>query len=151
MQHPPCRLRHALVLCMTALISVHGFYPGNILVLRVTNSANGALTGSAAAVWIDEIALNGSLAQAPVGLPTTGPSSCTLAGNTTAEGKLSISPNGGHVGIACYLAPEGTPAVTSSTRSRAVVILNATAALSQPQSTGTAFTSPPRRVYGAIM
>jgi hypothetical protein len=141
--------RGSLLGLLFTTISVSGFYSGNILVLRVTTRT--VLSDSSTAVFVDEIALNGSLAQMPVAIPTGGASACTLSGNDKTEGQLSMSPNGANVALACYMTPEGTPAVVTTAVQRAVVVLNANGSLNSPQGMGLAYTDPARHVHSAVM
>jgi hypothetical protein len=126
------------------------FSPGNIIALRVSTCPGCYLSDSATAIFVDEIAANGTLSQ-PIPVPATGPFACTLAGNATSEGQLSMSPNGANVGFACYLAPVGTDAVVQRGGTRAVVVLNANASLSTPQGMGLTYTVPPRHVHTAVI
>jgi hypothetical protein len=138
------------LLCFITALPASGFFSGNIIALRVT-SLGEPLSGTAEAIFIDEIGVNGSLIQTPVSIPSSGPAACTLSGNSTLEGQLSMSPNGANVAWACYLAPRGTPDVVNLPVSRAVIVLNANGSLNSPLGMGNAYTVPPRHVHSAVV
>lgn len=139
--------RLVLFLCIAGAAA---FYPGNILALRVV-PANGSDADDSAPVFIDEIALNGSLSQAPVPIPANGSDACTLTVDATSEGQLSMSPNGANVALACYMAPAGTPGVWRTNVSRGAVVLSANGQLNPTLGMGNAYTVPPRHVHSAVV
>ena len=144
-------MRVALLLTACTYLA-EAFYPGNILALRVVPGTGiDSYPDDAAPVFIDEISLNGSLAQLPVPIPQNGSNACTLAGNATSEGQLSMSPNGANVALACYMAPVGTPGVVGLAVSRGAVVLNANGLLNPTLSMSNAYTDPPRHVHSAVV
>lgn len=128
------------------------FSAGNILALRVVpGTGNSSNPGDSCPVFIDEIGLNGSFSQPPVAVPTSGSNACTLSGNATTEGQLSMSPNGANVALACYMAASGTVGVAQTNVSRGAVVLNANGTLNPTLGMGNAYTIPPRHIHSAVV
>jgi hypothetical protein len=89
--------------------------PSTFRVLRL-GDGNAALSSAAAAVFIEERRLDGTLLNA-IPLPTLSAGNghpLTMSGTAVSEGALSLSADGQFLTLAGYSAPPGTAAVASS-------------------------------------
>ena len=90
--------------------------PGNLVLTRVGDGA-AALTSAATAVFLDEYTTAGVLVQS-IAVPTSVSGAnfaLTVAGTSTSEGGITISPNGQFVTFAGYNAAAGTAGITATT------------------------------------
>ena len=89
---------------------------GDIVIYRV-GDGNSALSSASAAVFLDEYTTAGVLVQS-IAVPTSisgNNHALTAAGNSTAEGELSLSADGLYLSMAGYDAAVGTAAVATTT------------------------------------
>jgi predicted extracellular nuclease len=96
--------------------SAADFGAGNLVVVRM-GDGSGALSGNAAAEFLDEYSPNGTLVQS-VALPTTTSGSnrrLTDSGSATSTGSLNRSADGRYLTLAGYDAAPGTAGVVAST------------------------------------
>ncbi|HZT76131.1 MAG TPA: DNA/RNA non-specific endonuclease [Vicinamibacterales bacterium] len=109
-----------------------GFTPGNLVVYRV-GDGSAALTGNAAAVFLDEYTPSGTFVQS-FAMPTAAIGNnraLTASGSATSEGELTRSVDGQYLVAAGYNAAPGTASVTSSTSA------NVNRVIARVDSTGT--------------
>ena len=94
-----------------------GFTPGNVVVYRVGDGVT-ALSGNAAAVFLDEYTPSGTLVQS-IAMPTataiTGNRALTASGTATSEGELTRSVDGQYLVAAGYNAAPAATGVATST------------------------------------
>jgi len=103
--------------------------PGNLVIYRQGSGTN-ALANTGNNVFLDEYTTTGSLVQS-IAMPATGAGTKLItAGNSTAEGALSISPDGTWIGFSGYNstipAVSSITAATSATVPRVAGLLNTT-------------------------
>ena len=80
------------------LIEAAPITPGNLVIYRVGTGSN-ALASTGNEVFLDEYTTAGSLVQS-IEMPSTGAGTKLVsAGNSTAEGPISISPDGKWIGF----------------------------------------------------
>ena len=87
-----------------------GFGAGNLVVYRVGDGA--ALSGSAAAVFLDEYTTGGALVQSiamPTTVQNTGNRALTASGTATSEGELTRSLDGQYLVAAGYNVQSAPP------------------------------------------
>ena len=92
------------------------FTPGNLVVYRV-GDGGGALSGNAAAVFLDEYTTGGTLVQS-IAMPTAVNGSnkrLTASGTATSEGFLTRSVDGNYLIVPGYDTNVGTASITTST------------------------------------
>jgi len=93
--------------------------PGNLVIYRQGSGTN-ALANTGNNVFLDEYTTTGSLVQS-IAMPATGTGTKLItAGNSTAEGALSISPDGTWIGFSGYNST--IPAASSITSSASTLI-----------------------------
>ena len=111
----------ASVVCDAAPVS-----PGNVVVFRAGSGSN-ALGNTGNNVFLDEYTTAGSLVQS-IAINSTGTGTkLVVAGNSTAEGGLTISPDGQWIGFAGYNSGTGAPSsLSSSSVPRVAGLLNTT-------------------------
>lgn len=138
-----------LLLCLVCFFKCAdsiSFVGGNVLTLLVTS--NGTLSSVATVFSLEERnSTSGFLMQ-----PSINVTACTLSGNSTREGQLSQSPNGGNSAFACYRAIPGAvnPALDGSVE-RGAAILNFDATIGTLIRFGASYQSPARGVYSAVV
>lgn len=92
--------------------------PTEFMVVRVGAGGTTALTGAAAAVFVERHKIdNGALVGSPIALPTVENGTTkrlTVSGSSQSEGLLSRSANGAYVLLAGYDADPGTGSISSS-------------------------------------
>ena len=103
--------------------------PGNLVIYRVGAGTN-ALASTGNNVFLDEYTTAGSLVQS-IAMPATGTGTKLIsAGNSTAEGALSISPDGTWIGLSGYNstipAASSISAATSTAVPRVAGLFNTT-------------------------
>ena len=142
----PKQLVNFLVAAFSAgplLASAAPFKPGNIVVARV-GSGSTALSGAAAAVFLDEYTPAGRRVQS-IALPTSVSANSrilTAAGNSASEQGLTRSADGHYLVLAGYGATPGTAAVAttaSSAVARVIGLVAADGSVNTSTSTGNAF------------
>jgi hypothetical protein len=109
-------LLSASSLSLVSLASAAPITPGNFVLLRVGDGAT-TLTTASAAVFLEEYTPTGSPVQT-IAVPTTTVGSnrrLTIAGSSTAEGGLSISPDGRYITFTGYDAAPATASIATST------------------------------------
>jgi hypothetical protein len=136
-----------LLLTLSALLfSVAGHAgpvsPGNVVVFRAGSGAN-LLGNTGNNVFLDEYTTAGSLVQS-IEINSTGTGTkLVVAGNATAEGGLTISPDGKWIGFAGYNSSTGAASSLSQSTSLAVPrvagVLNTTTGNYSLTLTGTMF------------
>jgi len=107
----------AATLHVRDLHATGGFTPGNLVVYRVGDGA-AALSGNAAAVFLDEYRPNGTLVQSipmPTAASGSGNRALTASGTATSEGELTRSVDGQYLVAAGYNAAPATTGVATST------------------------------------
>ncbi len=121
--------------------------PGNLVIYRAGSGTN-TLANTGNNVFLDEYTTTGSLVQS-IAMPATGTGTKLItAGNSTAEGAMSISPDGTWIGFSGYNStiPAGSSisAATSATVPRVAGLFNTTTGSYSLSVTGTWFsaTSP---------
>jgi len=108
------------ITAMTLLaINVHaaGITPGDVVVVQVGNGS-GVLSGNTAPVFLDEYTQSGAFVQ-QIAMPTSqvgGNLGLTMAGTGTAEGDLTLSPDGQFLALTGFNFAPGviSPATTNS-------------------------------------
>ena len=124
--------------------------PGNLVIYRAGSGTN-SLASTGNNVFLDEYTTAGSLVQS-IAMPATGTGTKLItAGNSTAEGPLSISPDGTWIGFSGYNStiPAGSSitAATSAIVPRVAGLFNTTTGSYSLTVTGTWFSaSSPRGV-----
>ena len=94
--------------------------PGNLVIYRAAGSGTNALTGLGNDVFLDEYTTAGSLVQS-IAMPATGTGTkLVTAGISTAEGAMSISPDGTWIGFSGYNST--IPAATSITAATSTAV-----------------------------
>ena len=114
------------------------FTPGNLVIYRVGTGA-AALSNASTAIFLDEYTTAGALVQS-VAVATTGANQLTAAGTSTAEGFLSLSPNGQYLSITGYDATTGISAISataSTTTQRAAEIYDLSGTVLSKSTFGT--------------
>ncbi len=97
-----------------------GFTTGDLVVYRVGTGA-GTLSGTSAAVYLDEFAPTGAAQSPTLSLempPTTAlgtPNPLSASGSATSEGGLTLSTNGTTLLVPGYDAPAGTSSIAGTT------------------------------------
>lgn len=125
-------------LSLTSAFSA-AFTPGNLLVYRIGTGA-AALTNASTAVFADEYTTGGVLVQS-VALDTTGANQLTASGTSTAEGFLSLSPNGQYLTFSGYDSAAGVASISgtlSTATQRAAVVYDLSGTLVNKVTFGTA-------------
>ena len=92
-----------------------GFAAGDLVVYRVGDGSS-ALSGSAAAVYLDEYSPTGTLVES-VPMPTAASGSVnpfTDSGTAASDGELTLSPDGQYLAAAAYDAVPGTADISST-------------------------------------
>jgi hypothetical protein len=110
------------LVCLSQFSNSAPFTAGNIVVVRV-GTGSGTLNSNAAAVFLDEYTVSGSLVQT-IPLPTSVIGSnyrLTISGSATSEGFINLSSNRSYLTIAGYDADPGTANVNSTTGINRVV------------------------------
>jgi hypothetical protein len=125
------------VVCEAGTIS-----PGNVVVFRAGSGAN-LLVNTGNDVFLDEYTKAGSLVQS-IAINSTGTGTkLVVAGNSTAEGGLTISPDGKWIGFAGYNSSTGAASSLSQSSSlsvpRVAGVLNTTTGNYTLTLTGTMF------------
>src|SRR5437016_4844941 len=84
-----------LPLFVSSALSVLAFQPGNLAVCRLGDGAEQAGAGINVGniVFIDEYTTNGALVSS-ISIPNTGPEALVMSSGSTADGQLTLSPNG---------------------------------------------------------
>lgn len=119
----------AIGLGQPRLVQAAPITPGNLVIYRVGAGTN-PLANTGNNVFLDEYTTAGSLVQS-IAMPATGTGTKLIsAGNSTAEGALSISPDGTWIGFSGYNStiPAGTSisAATSTAVPRVAGLFNTT-------------------------
>jgi hypothetical protein len=98
----------ALCSCVPVVCDAAGVSPGNVVVFRAGSGSN-TLGNTGNNVFLDEYTMAGSLVQS-IAINSTGTGTkLVVAGNSTAEGGLTISPDGQWIGFAGYASRCGSP------------------------------------------
>ena len=154
MLYTPRTLRLAHFIAVTNVVShylvAHAqLAAGNLIALRVGSGS--ALSTSASAIFIDELAAGtGSVVQT-LNIPSTGTNQCTLSGNIVGEGLLTTSFDGLLASFACYMVASGTANVAAGTsNNRAIINVLPSAAASARVGLGSGPYSN-RAVFGAVV
>ena len=119
----------ALCSCVPVVCDAAPVSRGNVVVFRAGSGSN-ALGGTGNNVFLDEYTTAGSLVQSfPINSTGTG-TKLVVSGNSTAEGGLTISPDGQWIGFAGYNSGTGAASSlssqTSGTMPRVAGLLNTT-------------------------
>ena len=125
--------------------------PGNLVIFRAGSGTN-SLANTGNEVFLDEYTTAGSIVQS-IAMPSTGSGTkLVTAGNSTADGALSISPDGTWLGFAGYNATipaaSSITAATSTAVPRVVGLFNTTTGSYSLTVTGTWFSAATPR--GAV-
>ncbi len=127
---------------------------GNLVAVRV-GDGTGALSSSAAPVFLDEFSTAGSAVQS-IALPTVVSGSnhlLTLSGSAFGEGALNLSANGKYLTLAGYDAAPGTAnvaATASSTVNRVVARLDASAVVDTTTAMNDGYTGGTPGIRSAV-
>ena len=117
----------ALCSCVSVVCDAGPVSPGNVVVFRAGSGAN-LLGNTGNNVFLDEYTTAGSLVQS-IEINSTGTGTkLVVAGNSTNEGGLTISPDGRWIGFAGYNSGTGAASSlsfqTSGTMPRVAGLLN---------------------------
>lgn len=121
-------------------VQAASFTAGDIAIYRV-GTGSGALSSTAAAVFIDEYTTSGSFVQS-IAMPTllSGANfALTASGSATSEGLLTRSADGKSLVLTGYSSAAGTASVASSTSARVIGVVGAAGSVNTSTSLGTTF------------